>query len=264
MEEEWRARLLGTSPALKAGRRLFLRLPSPPRCELCASPFAGPLVPVMNLIGHGRFPRNPRYCNACCADIMRHRGGAEIPLSFLFADVRGSTPMGERLGPTRLHDLMDRFYEAGVDTLIAHNALIDRFMGDQVVGYFVPGFAGPQHARAAVRCGLAILRATGHADQAPWVPVGVGVHTGQAFVGVVGRGGGDLAELTAIGEAVNVAARLASVAATGEIVVSEEAFAAAEWGGDPERRMLTLKGVSAPVAVRIVRLDPASAAVDRA
>ncbi|HEV8536165.1 MAG TPA: adenylate/guanylate cyclase domain-containing protein [Candidatus Limnocylindria bacterium] len=254
LEEEWRTRLLGTNPGLRAGRRFFLRLPSSPRCELCASPFRAPFGPVMKLIGHGPWERNPRYCKACCSELIRHKAGAEIPLSFLFADVRGSTPLGERLGARALHDLLDRFYATGVDALIAHGALIDRFMGDQVVGYFVPGFAGARHAGQAVACGLEILRATGHGDETPWVPVGAGVHTGEAFVGAVGKED-DMAELTAIGDAVTIAARLASVAGIGELLVSEEAFAAAGLGGDPERRELSLKGVTGTVPVRILRLQ---------
>jgi adenylate cyclase len=103
---------------------------------------------------------------------------------------------------------------------------------------------------------LDILRATGHGGQTPWVPVGAGVHIGKAFVGSVGKGA-DMAELTAIGDPVNIAARLASVAATGEVVVSEEAFAASDLEGDPERRELTLKGVAAPVNVRVLRLADA-------
>jgi len=260
LEEEWRSRLLGTNPALRAGRRFFVKLPSPPRCEMCASPFAGPFGPLMKLIGKGPFARNPRYCYACCGSLIRNKGGAEIPLSLLFADVRESTPLGDRLGPKALHELMDRFYETGVDALITYGALIDRFMGDQVVGYFVPGFAGPRHARQAVLCGLEILRATGHGDQAPWVPVGLGVHTGVAFVGSVGKGD-DLAELTATGEAVNVAARLASVAGVGELVLSEEAFTVAEIEGDHERRELTLKGVTARVPVRVLKLGDVVGAI---
>lgn len=251
LEEEWRSRLLGTNPALRAGRRFFSRLPSAPRCEMCASPFAAPFGPLMKLIGKGPFDRNPRYCAACCGELIRHKGGAEIPVSFVFADVRGSTSLGERIGSKALHDLMDRFYETGIDALIAHGALIDRFMGDQVVGYFVPGFAGPEHARQAVLCGLAILRATGHLEATPWVPVGVGVHTGEAFVGAVGKGA-DMAELTAMGDDVNIAARLASVAAVGELVVSEAAFAAAGLKADVAPRQLELKGVSARVPVRVL------------
>jgi adenylate cyclase len=259
-EEEWRGLLLGTNSGLRAFRRFFRAIPSPPRCEFCAVPFAGPAASLFKAVGKGPWVRNPRYCFGCCSRLIRNKGGVELELSFLFADVRGSTPLGEKLGPTGLHDLMDRFYGVGIDALIAHGALIDRFMGDQVVGYFAPGFAGPLHAREAVLSGLDILRATGHSDDVPWVPVGAGVHMGRAFVGSVGKGD-DMAELTAIGDPVNIAARLASVAATGEVVVSEEAFTASGLEGDPERRELNLKGVEAPVQVRILRLadNPATA-----
>ena len=91
----------------------------------------------------------------------------------------------------------------------------------------------------------------------PWLPVGVGVHTGVAFIGAVGNTDA-LVEITAIGEAVNIAARRASVAAAGEVIVSEDAFSAAEMEGDPERRELSLKGISAPVAVRVLRVDRGS------
>lgn len=254
LEEEWRQKLLGTHPAIRMGRSLFLRMPSPPRCELCASPFAGPFAPLLKLIGKGPFAKNPRYCSGCLGVLMKQGpSGAVVRVSFMFADVRGSTEMGARLGGRALHDLMERFYEVGVDALIAYGALVDRFMGDQVVGYFVPGFAGPGHARQAALCGQQVLHDTGHYQaDGPWIPVGVGVHTGEAFVGTVGRGGDGMVELTAMGEAANLAARLAAAAGTGELVLSEEAFTASELGGDPERRALSLKGIAEPVAARVV------------
>src|SRR5919198_164138 len=149
-EAMWRKLLLGPVPDMRFMRGLALRLPSPPRCELCAVPFKGPLAALLRPFGKGPFPRNPRYCVGCCANLIKHKGGIELTLSFLFADVRGSTPLGERLGPTGLHSLMDRFYDVGVRALIGRGALLDRFMGDQVVGYFTPAFAGPNHARQAV------------------------------------------------------------------------------------------------------------------
>jgi len=246
----WRATLLGTNPADRAGRTFFAALPSPPRCELCAAPFRGPFTPLLRLIGKRPLARNPRYCEFCFRFILNKKGGAEVGMSALFADVRGSTPMAEQLGAAGTHALMDRFYTTGIDVLIHGGALIDRFMGDQVVGYFVPGFAGRDHARSAIETGLELLRATGHvAGKEPWVPVGAGVHTGSAFIGTVGRAEGQL-EITALGEDVNIAARLASVAATGELVCSEAAYRAAALDLPGERRQLTLKGVSAPIEVR--------------
>lgn len=78
------------------------------------------------------------------------------------------------------------------------------------------------------------------------------MHTGRAFVGTVGRPGG-LTELTAIGENVNVAARLASVAASGELLCSEAAYLASGLTHESERREIALKGVSEPVSVRVLR-----------
>jgi adenylate cyclase len=184
---------------------------------------------------------------------MRNKGGAEVELTALFADVRGSTPLAERLGATGVHDVMDRFYSEGVDALVRGGALIERFMGDQIVGYFVPGYAGREHAKRALETGLDVLRVTGNIGTSePWLPVGVGVHTGVAFVGTVGRPGG-LLELTALGEDVNVAARLASEASAGEMLCSEATFNAARLALASESRVVTLKGVSVPVPVRVLR-----------
>ncbi len=184
---------------------------------------------------------------------MKHKGGAEVELTALFADVRGSTPMAERLGAPGLHALMDRFYSEGVDALIQGGALVERFMGDQIVGYFVPGYAGGDHARRGLETALEVMRVTGNVgDGVAWLPVGIGVHTGTAFIGTVGRPGG-LIELTALGEDVNIAARLASEATAGEIVCSESAFRSAGLDLTSEPRVVTLKGVSEPVPVRVVR-----------
>jgi adenylate cyclase len=249
----WRSMLMGTNAFTRFGRPAFSRLPSPPRCELCASPFKGPFAPLLRATGRAPFPKNPRYCTLCIGRLMRNKGGAEVELTSLFADVRGSTQLAEKLGATGIHDVMDRFYSEGVEALIRGDALIERFMGDQIVGYFVPGYAGREHAKRALESGLDVLRLTGNAGTVvPWLPVGVGVHTGTAFMGTVGRAGG-LLELTALGEDVNIAARLASEAAAGELVCSEVAFRAAGLDLVSEQRSLTLKGVSEPVPVRVVR-----------
>lgn len=253
-EERWRAYLSGEDPAPRARRAVWGRLPSPPRCQLCAVPFGGPFAPFLRMMGRRQFAKNPRFCAYCVSSLTASKGGAVVKMSALFADVRGSTPLAERLGPAGTYNVIDRFYQAGVDALVDNGALVDRFMGDQVVGYFVPLYA-PNHARSAIEAGLAILRSTGYGrGREPWVEVGVGVHTGSAYVGTVGRPGG-LLELTAIGEDVNVAARLGSAAAPGEIVVTEAAYAASGLDRAGERRELRLKGVTEPVGVRALRLD---------
>jgi adenylate cyclase len=85
------------------------------------------------------------------------------------------------------------------------------------------------------------------------VPLGVGVHTGTAYVGAVGAAG-NVVDITALGDAVNTAARLASAAATGEIIVSEESAGAADVAVDLlEHRSLDLKGKSGPVPVVVLK-----------
>jgi adenylate cyclase len=129
-------------------------------------------------------------------------------------------------------------------------------MGDEAIGLFIPGFAGPEHPRRAIDAAQALLKQTGHHDsKGPWLPVGIGVHTGRAYVGVVG-GEGSTADFTALGDNVNIAARLASQAGPGEILISEASYTAANLNReDLERRQLELKGKSEPIGVRILRVD---------
>jgi len=114
-------------------------------------------------------------------------------------------------------------------------------VGDEVVALFLPLMTGPGHARRAVESAEALLDATGHAEGEPWVPLGAGVHTGVAFVGIVGTRGSS--DFTALGDPVNIAAHLASNAAAGEILVSDATAAAAAMAHDDlERRHVSLKG----------------------
>jgi hypothetical protein len=95
---EVRSTLTGESAGLARRRRAFRRIPSPPRCKLCAAPFAGVGGLVLRPAGFKRSPGNPALCTKCVTE-LRKRGmsGVEIPVTLLFSDVRGSTAMGERL-----------------------------------------------------------------------------------------------------------------------------------------------------------------------
>ena len=135
---------------------------------------------------------------------------------------------------------------------------VDKFVGDELVSLFFPLFSGPIHAAKRVKAARALLVATGHDDPAGrgsrW---GAGVHTGLTWFGAVGEGGGT--QLTAVGDAMNTTARLASTARAGEILVTTPAAAAA--GLDPalERRSLDLKGKALPTEVVSIRVGPVAA-----
>jgi adenylate cyclase len=255
-EQLWRDLLTEHySPTLHMRRR-YRRYPGNPRCKQCLVPLGGPVHPIVRMITKKAPSRkNPRFCDTCETFAETHPGGAEIELSMLFADVRGSTTLAEQSTPAQFHHLLARFHKEASNAVIDTDGLVDRIVGDEVVGLFLPMLA--DHARQAVGAAIRLLETTGHRDEGgPWAPVGAGVHTGVAYVGSVGLG--HERDFTALGDAVNVTARLASVAAAGEVLVSEEAYRQAALDlGDTETRRLELKGKTEPIDVRVVRVRPA-------
>lgn len=184
-------------------------------------------------------------------------GGAEVDIAVLFADVRGSTGLGERLGPSRYATLINRFYEAATQVLLAHDAMIDKMVGDEVMALFIPGYCGEHYRRRAVDAAEALVRAVGYgAAEEPWLPVGVGVHAGVAFVGNVGGSG--VVDFTALGDTVNAAARLQAEAQAGEVILSETLYVQmVDRHPSLEARTLQLRGREEPLAVRVLRAgDP--------
>jgi adenylate cyclase len=254
-EDDARSRLISNQRARRL-RRFWRMLPSAPRCKICTSPFGPPVGPVLRLVGKGRWPGNPAYCGGCFQALYRRREGAEVECTLFFADVRGSTALAETMPVQDFRALMDRFYATASEVLVRHEAVVDKFVGDEVVGIFVPALAGGMHARRAIDAGLDLLRATDH-DETPWVPVGIGVNTGSAYVGAVGTA--EHVEFTALGDAVNVTARLASAAGRGELLVTEVAARAAGYPGSAlEHRSLDLRGKSVATDVLVITVGQAS------
>lgn len=255
IEEMWKKYLLEGNILSRRFRHIFALLPSNPRCVNCHRPFAGPGGALIRLVQDIRpSDKNPRYCTDCYWFTSEFPGGAELELTMLFVDVRGSTTIAETMADSDFGELMNRFYEATINVLIREDAFIDKLVGDEVTALFIPGFAGQRHAGRAVRAGQELLHTTGHRGPGgPWIPVGVGIHTGRAWVGSISGASGKAADFTALGDNVNIAARLASSAGVGEVIISEATFSAAEieergW----EARELSLKGKSDPVKVRVL------------
>jgi adenylate cyclase len=207
-------------------------------------------------VGFARFPGNPAICGSCIKSLNKLGVfGAEIPVSLLFADIRGSTGIGERSSPTEFRAFLDRFYQLSSRAILENDGIIDKFVGDEAIGLFFIGISGAEHTAAAVRAGRALLDAAGRPDasESGPIPVGAAVHTGDAFVGSTGAGGA-VSDFTALGDVVNTTARLASEAAAGELIVS---ITAAEAGGldvpSLERRTLSVRGRSDAVEVVALR-----------
>jgi adenylate cyclase len=241
-EEKWRAVLMGEARGHICWapwmRRISRAIPSEPRCKLCDTPF-GPPGNVMRFIGFGPSRLNRRICSGCIHALQKHPGGAEVELSFLFADVRGSTAVAERTPAAEFSQLMARFYGLAAAAVDGRNGIVDKFVGDEVVALFIPGFAGADHAADAIAAAEELVRETAALEEG--ITLGAGVHTGIAYVGNIGEG--DAVDFTAIGDPVNIAARLAASAGAGEILVSSGAAASAGLDtGSLESRTLELRG----------------------
>ena len=248
-DQQWERILRGDGAiavAVRLNRRLFALFPSPWRCKSCNAPFKGPASGTFRWIGYSPSAKNPAVCAHCIE--RAPKGGAIVPVSVLMADVRGYTAMTEGLDPAQVPEAVNRFYETSSRALLSAEALLGQIEGDLVMALFVPGLAGRDYPRKAVE-------GTNHLVQAvDWLGIGVGIASGNEFVGNVGGGG--FKDFPALGDVTNVAARLTAKAPPGEILVDAETYAAvaalhpvAEW------RELELKGKSAPVEAFALRVQ---------
>jgi adenylate cyclase len=255
-DEAFRAVLTGEHKGLTRMRGTFKRIPSSPRCKLCTAPFEGVGGTVMRHFGFARLPANPAICQACVKS-FRDQGltGAEIPVSLLFADVRGSTGIAEGMRPAEFRAFLDGFYRVGSEVILAHDGLVDKLVGDEIIGLFFGGITGPRHTKAAIEAAIELVSRLGRPDASPTgpIPIGAGVHTGEAYVGTTGPAGA-VDDFTALGDVVNTTARLATTAAAGEILVTVAAMDAAEYETNGlERRNLEVRGRHEPIDVVVIR-----------
>lgn len=250
-DERWRKLLTEGHRPLRVAHALFRHLPSPPRCKVCHNPFGGIGGKLIGLVGFKPSRKNPHLCTRCC-DVLPP-GGAEVDIAVLFADVRGSTILGEHLKPGAYAAVLNQFYRVATEVLIRHDAIIDKLIGDEVMALFIPGICGPEYQRRAVEAAFALLHALGEGRPAdPQMPIGAAVNSGLTYVGNVGAEG--VTDFTALGDTVNTAARLASSAAAGEVLLSQRVYSAvSEQFPNLEYRILTLRGKQSPFAVRVLR-----------
>ena len=242
--EEGAREALTHNPRMRRFRSIWRTIPGAPRCKMCTAPMGGSGGTLLRLLGKGPWPANPKYCRWCFKSLYTHRAGAQIDCSLLFADVRGSTQLAESMQPREFRAAMDRFYAIAVAVLIEHGAFVDKFVGDEVIGIFIPALTMGDHAGEAIAAGRQLL---GAAER----PIGIGVNTGVAYVGAVGTA--EHVEFTALGDAVNVAARLAAAAGPGELLATNAAATAAHLdAASLERRSLELRGKSQATEVIVL------------
>ena len=185
-------------------------------------------------------------------------GGVNQKVTVLFADIRGFTALSEREKPEKVVGLLNHYFSAMTDVIFEHGGTLDKYTGDGLMAIFGAPTATAADALNAVRTAVAMqkrlvtLNVELRNDGYPQIDVGIGLHTGEATIGYIGSE--RRSEYTAIGDTVNLASRLESNAAGGQILMSE-ATAAASGNLIPviRREPLTVKNRAQPVDVLEVR-----------
>ena len=182
-------------------------------------------------------------------------GGVNQTLTVLFADIRGFTRLSENARPDRVVQLLNNYFTAMSDIIFAHGGTLDKYIGDGLMALFGAPTATPEDACNAVRAAVqmqrrmeeinAQLRSEGLAE----IAIGIGLHTGVATVGYIGSE--RRSEYTAIGDTVNLAARLEQNTLPGQIILSEVTARAAEGAGCDfsPRPPITVKNRVQPVPI---------------
>lgn len=156
--------------------------------------------------------------------------GRNCTAAVLFVDIRGFTPMSEKMQPEHVCAVLTEFRAIVAEQVFAHDGTIDKFIGDAVMAVFGTPVSLHDDARRAVRCGLSILQAVHEWSQRRrWpggvpVRIGIGGHYGEVFAGAIGNE--QLLEFTVLGDTVNVAERLERLCGEvgGRFVISETLF----------------------------------------
>lgn len=247
---KWHKVLIEGHESLRRAHKVFRHLPGPPRCKLCHNPFGGVGGRIVGIAGFKPSRKNPNLCSRCCDDLPA--GGLEVDIAVLFADLRESTALAEQVGPVAFASLLNRFYRISTGVLIAHDAIIDKLIGDEVMALFIPGITGNAYRREAATSAIELLTALAGE---PSLRVGVAVDAGVAYVGNVGSDG--VVDFTAIGDPVNTAARLQAQALAGELVLADHVYEeVADLLPGAEARAVTVRGRQLPIDIHVARIVP--------
>lgn len=182
------------------------------------------------------------------------RGGVERMVTVMFSDIRGFTPLTERSKAADVVSLLNEYFDQMVDVVFDHHGALDKYIGDALMAVWGTPLPKPEDAAEAVAAGremqetlasLNELRAD-RGDEA--IAVGIGLATGECVSGAIGAS--KRMEYTVIGDAVNLASRLAGLADAGQVLCDEATFfAAGKPDGVVELPPAKVKGKAQPVSV---------------
>ena len=215
-------------------------------------PIRGPLALPFRAFGITRSKMNPNICTICERSFRYVKKQRHITnvATILFADIRGFTHLSERMTSLELSQIVSIFQDQCAQAIWTHDGIVNKQMGDGLMAIFNFPIKIDNHAQAAINaaseiqrlCSIALRSLDLRLDQTETgaIGVGVGIHTGEVEIGEFSTFRSDF---TAIGGAVNLASRLESQAAAGEIVISVETAALAPTSvSESELRTLTVAG----------------------
>ncbi len=156
-------------------------------------------------------------------------GGEERNLTILFSDIRGFTPLSEKLDPQTLIGLLNTYMTRMCRIIDETNGVVDKFIGDAIMALYGAPLPLEHHAEKAVEAALHMMENLKLWNEErgvtqPQIKVGIGIHTGLAFSGNMGAE--NRLNYTVVGANVNLASRLCSAAAPMEILISEDTYRA--------------------------------------
>ena len=202
-----------------------------------------------------------RYVSPHVADaiVSQASGGVTLTptrrnLSILVTDIRGFTTLSERMEPEELIDALNQYFSAMTDVVFRHGGTLDKYLGDGILAFFGDPIPFEDHAERAVAAAfegrdiLERLRGELMLQFDEELAVGIGISTGYVTVGNIGSE--NRLEYTVIGNHVNVASRLSTKAAAGQVLVTDRTMAAVrDQVVGTELETITLKGVQRPIRI---------------
>lgn len=213
----------------------------------------GPFSFLFKTMGIKKSKMHPNLCTFCesnFAKIMKHK---QIPVAttILFADIRGYTDLSQQIEGSKLNDLLHQFYDRCSAAVWEYDGIVNKFIGDAVLAIFNFPLIRKEHVQNAVNAAVQLQKECKHLKEEIGlsenhaVGVGIGIHTGESYMGEVGT---TYKDFTAIGPVVNLTSRLQGAAGIGEIMVTEEVFMEVKQQFPAaEKKTLTLKGINTPV-----------------
>jgi class 3 adenylate cyclase len=206
-----------------------------------------------HLDGLFRSYMSPDVARALLADPAQAAlGGAVAEVTVLMADLVGFTPFSERAEPAEVVSMLNAYYGRVVPSILGQGGTVTQFIGDAVMALFNAPVRQSDHALRAARAGLDLQRATAAIAAEGWPRFRVGINTGPALVGNIGSEA--IRHFTAIGDTVNVAARLESSAPAGAVVISASTRTLVAADARLDRLgAIRVKGKAEPVEAYVLR-----------